>query len=241
MPFSYNAVWDDTVRMFRAHAPLITAIAGVFIFLPNLLLGYFGVDPQPQGRDLQALYQAYESFWRENWYWMFLDLIASCTGTLAILILVFDRQRPTVAVAITGAATLLPYYLAASLLSSFLLLVGFFALFVPFLYLLGRLAPLAPVMVVEGRRNPIDALKRCFEVTKGYGWTILLLLTIVAVSASLLIIVLRAVAGLLLILILGEDLAAFLVLILTTGMQALLSIVLVLLAASIYRQVTART
>jgi hypothetical protein len=34
MKFSYNAVWDHTVALLRAHLALAAAVAGVFIFLP---------------------------------------------------------------------------------------------------------------------------------------------------------------------------------------------------------------
>ena len=39
MTFSYNAVWEDTGRLLKAHGAQLAAIAGVFIFLPTLLIG----------------------------------------------------------------------------------------------------------------------------------------------------------------------------------------------------------
>src|SRR4051812_38184352 len=52
MSFSYNAVWEDAVRLLRQHAPLLAAIAGVFLFLPALLFAVFLPQPTPpQGGD----------------------------------------------------------------------------------------------------------------------------------------------------------------------------------------------
>jgi hypothetical protein len=237
MKFSYTAVWDQSVSLARANLPLLVAIAGAFIFLPNLLIGHFIPEPEPGGSDINVLLDAWNIYWRANWHWLLLDLIANVVGTLAILILVFDNRRPTVAAALVGALTLLPFYLVASFLAGLILLAGFIALIVPGLYLYGRLAPLAPVVVAEGRRNPIDAIRRCFEITKGYGWTITGLILVVALAASLLILAVRMISGLLLIVVLGQDLGTFIVLVIGTALNALLTTVLALLAASIYRQI----
>jgi hypothetical protein len=46
-PISYSAVWADAGRMLLANAGLLTAIAGVFLFLPAVLEArYF---PPPEG------------------------------------------------------------------------------------------------------------------------------------------------------------------------------------------------
>ena len=39
MKFSYSAVWDGTVRIFRGNASLLLAVAGVFLFLPLVIIG----------------------------------------------------------------------------------------------------------------------------------------------------------------------------------------------------------
>ena len=46
MKFSYNAVWDLTVSLLRAHFAFAGAIAGVFIFLPTVLLGHLPDSPR---------------------------------------------------------------------------------------------------------------------------------------------------------------------------------------------------
>src|SRR5438874_13752570 len=102
MKFSYNAIWDYTLALLRAHFPLVVAIAGVFIFLPTLLIGY--VFPAPAGAgDPQTQLNALFAYYGTTWPWQLLDLVIVMIGTLAVLILVLDRTRPTVGGAIVRA------------------------------------------------------------------------------------------------------------------------------------------
>src|SRR5689334_729300 len=116
MKFSYNAVWDYTLAMLRAHLPLIAAIAGAFIFLPDLLVGHFFPAPQEGSPDPQASMDMIYAYWSATWYWQALALLVTMVGILAILILILDHGRPTVGSAILDAAKLLPFYLLAALL-----------------------------------------------------------------------------------------------------------------------------
>src|SRR6185437_17138364 len=47
MRFSYNQVWEDTLRLLRENAALLAAIAGVFLFLPALLVAVLVPPPVP--------------------------------------------------------------------------------------------------------------------------------------------------------------------------------------------------
>ena len=51
MKISYSAVWADTAALLRSHASLIATVAGVFIFLPGLLVAYFLPQPEPASFD----------------------------------------------------------------------------------------------------------------------------------------------------------------------------------------------
>src|SRR3954467_5366360 len=108
MKFSYSDVWADLMGLLRAHASLIATVAGVFIFLPGLLLGYFA--PQPEAAEslgeMRRLMVEYASL---NWPWLLLNSLAGMLGAIVILLLVFVRNI-TVGGAIAAALPILPFY-----------------------------------------------------------------------------------------------------------------------------------
>jgi len=231
MPFSYSAVWDDAVQTLRSHASLITAIAGVFIFLPSLLTSY--LLPQPQGGEQQPLGELV-AYLNANFHWLVLGQLVRMIGIIAILQLVFNRGV-TVGGAIAGGVALLPFYFLASLLSGFLIGLGFILLILPGLYLFGRLAPLGVVVVAENRRNPIDALRRTFALTSGRGWAILGLVLLVAIAGFVAVAATVAVLGSVFLLVLPRNLGDLLVMIVSAFAGSVFEVVLLLLYAAIYR------
>lgn len=232
MKFSYNAVWDDTVAMLKANGGLLAALAGVFLFLPSLLLGHLA--PQPQGSE--ASLASMLGYIRENLHWALAVRLVNIVGTIAMLILLFARGGVTVGGSIAGSFHFFVAYLVASFLSSLMIGVGLVALLLPGLYLFARLSPLGPVVVVEKRRNPIDAVKRAFELTRGNGWSVLGLLVAVVIAGYIVSFALTAVLGTLFLLALGKDLGGLFVLIVQSAATAALGTVLVVLSAAIYRR-----
>jgi hypothetical protein len=233
MKFSYSAVWADVVALLRAHASLIATVAGVFIFLPGLLLAYF--IPQPETQDFGRLGEIWVEYLNANWHWMLLNSLVSMIGSIAILLLIFARNI-SVGGAISAALALLPFYFLASLLGSILIGLGFILLIIPGAYLIGRLGPLNALVVAESRRNPIDAVGRAFALTKGNGWAVLGLILIVAIPAMIAIGVATTLLGILFVLVAGQDLAQMLILIVRTAGNAALVTLLLVLNAAIYRQ-----
>jgi hypothetical protein len=232
MPFSYNAVWDDTVRMFRAHASLITAIAGVFIFLPILLIGHF--LPAPRGGGQEAL-QLFVDYAYSNLHWFLIERLVTMVGTISILMLIFSRTQITVGSAIATGVALLPFYFLTVILTGIMIGLGWIAFLIPGLYLLGRLAPVGVIVVVENRRNPIDAIQQSFAMTKGKGWSILGLLLIVAVTAFVCAATVTIVVGIFL-LVIGGSVGRLLTNIVSAGANSVVVVLLILLVAAIYRQ-----
>jgi hypothetical protein len=235
MKFSYTEVWADVVALLRAHVSLIATVAGVFIFLPGLLVGYF--LPQPVTQDFARIGQVWVEYATANWYWLLLNSLVNMIGAIAILRLIFERGI-TVGGAIAGALALLVSYFLASLLSGILIAIGFCLLIVPGAYLLGRLGPVTAVLVAENRRNPIDAIARCFALTKGHGWAVLGLILIVAFAAAIAIGVATTLLGILFVLVAGQDLGQTLVLIVRSAGNAALVALLLVLNAAIYRNLS---
>lgn len=238
MSFSYNSVWDETVRTLKANASLLLAVAGAFLFLPALVAGYLA--PPPQAQTVQAMVEHY----RENALTLFIGQVIAFMGNLVLLILVLDGRRPTVGGAIQASLAMLPAYLLVSILSGFMLMIGFFLLIVPFFYLIGRLSATGPVLVAEGRRNPIDIIKRSFEVTRGNGWATLGLILIVFIAFYILMLAVTFVFGSIFLVIdrsTGGNVGAFLLLLLSAAIGAAFNVVLMVLVASIYRRLSGRS
>jgi hypothetical protein len=238
MKLSYSATWQETLAMLRAHGSTVAAVAGAFLFLPALLVGHF--LPRPEAQDFGRLIMLMREYAAENWPWLLLEGLVNMVGVLAILRLAFPRGNPTVGAAIAAAAMLVPFYFLASVLAGIAMGIGFLLLIVPGLYLIGRFATLGPVIVAEERRNPIDAIRRSFELTRGNGWAVAGLVIVVAIAGLIVMSVANAVLGIVFMLIGGQDLGRFLVLVLTSATSAAFAAVLTLLYAGIYRRLAAR-
>lgn len=236
MTFSYNGVWNEAVQSIRRHSSLLIALAGVFIFLPSLLIAYF--IPQPQATTIAELILLLEEHFRANWHWLLLGEVVNMVGALAILNLQLGRGGPTVASVIVAAFALVPFYFLASILSAIIFGLGFALLILPGLYLFGRMSTLGPVMVMEDRRNPIDALQRTFETTRGYGWAVTGLILLVAVAATIIAFIFTAILGSLFILVGGQQIGQLLALIVRAAFGAAVSTLMTILFGVIYLRLT---
>lgn len=235
MNFSYNAVWEDTMKLTRDHAPLLIAIAGVFVFLPAVAFAIFLKPPEPpRTQDFGVLMRQIMDYWTAALPWLFVQSLINMIGTAAMLRLVLARGG-TVGGALMFGLLLLPFYFLLSLLSSLILGVGFILLIVPGLYLVGRIMPAAPVMVAENVRNPITALSRSFQLTEGKGWAVFGLIAIVVIVGAIVVGVTDAIVGIILAMTAGRELGTLLTTILATVLSTGFTILLVMLYAAIYR------
>jgi hypothetical protein len=233
MRFSYNAVWEDTLRLLRQHAPLLAAIAGVFLFLPALLFAVFMPPPVPQGGNPERVVQLVFDYYRTAAPWFLVQGLFTMVGTLAMLRLVFARD--TVGGALVHGLMLLPFYFLLSIICGFMIGFGLILLIVPGLYLLGRLAPVSAVLVAENRRNPFDAIGRTFALTRGHGWAILGIVFVVAIVAGIAVSIAGTLFGLVFVLVAGQELGKLLVSVVVSALNAALATLLTMLYAAIYR------
>jgi hypothetical protein len=232
MKLSYSAIWADTAALLRSHASLIATVAGVFIFLPGLLVAYF--LPQPEPANLERIGQLWVDYLSAHWPMLLLNTLVSMIGSIAILLLLFARDI-SVGGAIAAAVALLPAYFVASVLSSVAIGFGFVLLIVPGLYLLGRLGPVNAVVVAEARRNPVAAISRCWALTQGHGWAILGLILIVAIAAAIVVGAASTLLGIVFVLVAGQDIGQLLVLIVRTAGNSAMIVLLLVLNAALYR------
>ncbi len=234
MRFSYSAVWEDTVRTVRANSSLLLPIAGVFLFLPAIVDAYLA--PRPRTQTFDVLLAHIE----ENWLVFLVVNLIGFVGNLAFLILALDGQRPTVGTAIRTAMMLLPAYFLVSILSGFMIGIGMMLLILPGLYLIGRLSVTGAVLVAEGRRSPIDIIKRSFAITKGNGWAIIGLVLLIIIPFYVVTLAVTFIFGSLLLLLDqaagGAGIGAFVLLIIASALSAGFNVVLMVMIASLYRR-----
>jgi hypothetical protein len=256
MALSYTEVWNETVRILRANAALFTAVAGAFLFLPALIMGY--ALPPPARVTAETLSAYYE----RNLVWFILELTISFIGTLALLVLALDESRPTVGGALRTALSLVGRYFTVSMLTFLMLIAAFIpaslwlgamvssqqlgagflgalVLMLPGFYALARLMLSGPIVVAERSLRAFAVLKRSLALTRGKGWQIMGLLLLVAVPFAIATLAATAVFGTLFLLLDtaagGEGVGAFLLLVLTTAIATLFNLVLYVLLAALYR------
>jgi hypothetical protein len=237
MGFSYNVVWEDTLKLLRRNAPLLAAIAGVFVFLPALLFAVFLPPPVPEGNNPERAFQLLLDFYQTAAPWFLLSSLFSMIGTLAMLRLVFAGD--TVGGALVQGLILTPFYFMLSLGCGIMIGLGLVLVLVPGLYLFGRLAPISAVLVAENRRNPLDAIERTFTLTKGHGWAILGIVLVVGVVAGIAVSVADTMFGLIFVLAAGQELGRTLAAVVSSALSAGLTTLLVMLYAAIYRALAA--
>lgn len=208
-----GAAWNSATAMIGANKDVLLIVAGVFFFLPNVAatllmpqsaeLAAMQANPNP---DPEAVFAQLGAFYADIW-WVFLIMgLAQAIGVLGLLALLTDRTRPTVGEALSfGLRALLPY-LATQIIVGVILLVGAAVLIgggaaihpgaaalgaliflVGFIYLWVKFSLVSPVMAIENVLNPIAALKRSWQLTKGnslriFAFFMLLILVLLVIS-----------------------------------------------------------
>lgn len=232
MKFSYSEVWNDAAELLRANATIVMALAGAFLLLPTLLVAHF--LPVPKSEDFSELMRLFQEYAAANWHWLLIGRLVAMVGEISILLLFLDARGRSVGALIAAALMILPFYFLASLLTGLIVGFGFVLLVVPGLYLIGRLAVVGTHVVATGERNPIAAITRSFELTKGNGWAVLGLLILVWIAGAVIATVIGALLGILFIAVAGQDVGAFLANIVNSLTNAALETVIAAVLAALY-------
>jgi hypothetical protein len=120
--------WTQTTALIGANKDTISAIAGLFIFLPSFAAALFVPElvnppqPAPQpGADPQVAMQAaldqMTAMYVDNWPLFLAITIAGFVGSMSLLALLTDRGNPTVGEALGKGLKSIPSYIAAQILS----------------------------------------------------------------------------------------------------------------------------
>jgi MFS family permease len=200
--FNMSEAWRDATAMMSGNREVLLIVAGLFFFLPSLVLNFAMGDPRNVAvADPQAAEAAVAATYTQWWWLLGLISVVSVVGSLALLALLRDHERPTVAEAIkAGLVGLLPaigtYVLMA--LGALLIIVLTSAILGPVFGVdsanptVGQLVPIAtialliliypavkfslstPVIAIDKVRNPIKILARSWRLTKGNSFRLFL-------------------------------------------------------------------
>jgi len=240
MAFSYTETWNEAVRMMRREGSALTAVAGVFMFLPALLLAYFAPMETGGPLDWMTLADELTAYYQRNLPWLALENLASLLGAMTMYRLLLQQRGATVGGALSSAFLLLPAYVVLAILKGVMLSIAFMALIVPAIYLLGRIGTADPIMAAERSFNPLRALEGSFRLTRGRGWAVAGLFLVVGLTSFVVVWATTAILGILVVLAAGQSPFSLLLRdIIAAGLGAAQSTVLIALAAAIYRMLSA--
>ncbi|APG62222.1 hypothetical protein LPB140_04730 [Sphingorhabdus lutea] len=234
--FDYMVIWDDAMSLLQKYQSALFPIAAVFIFLPNLILGYFAPEPDTaEAQSLKEIVQIYGVYFNEN-LWLILPMtLVGIFGGLAVYHLLVRGNGRTIGEVLSGAAAIFIPYFLVSILSGFMVAAAALFFIIPAFYVAGRLYPLAAIVANKDHDGIIGAISKSWEMTKGRGWSIIFLVFVVAFVAVVASSVIMLLFGLMINLILGDS-GKILLVALDSVFQAVLVILMSALGVSIYNQ-----
>lgn len=234
--FDMSAAWGDARLLLSSYGTLVWAVAGVFLFLPQFIMGLsIGAPPQVAETATMAEWlAAYQPWFQQMLPYQIIGGIFVLVGTLAIMRLWLTRTSLSVGDAIKSALTLLIPVFFAQLLTGILTGIGFFLLIVPGIYLAVRFSLLGPV-AADHRASGIGGLiSASWAITKGHALSLTLYYCLVLVA----VIVIYTIIGLVLgtiaafIPVIGPTLGVMIDAALTT----IFTVVFLAISTAVYRQ-----
>ncbi|WP_420606205.1 hypothetical protein [Novosphingopyxis sp.] len=224
--------------MLSAHKEAALAIAGVFLFLPQIVLGYLAGNIDASGvQTYNQVMTVYEQWFTANGWFLILGILVSMIGSIALYV-VFLRSNQTIGEALITALKLFIPFLLLGILTGILVLIGFFLLVIPGIYLAIKFSLGGAVIAAENIANPIEAMKRSWRATKGNSLRIFFFLLIVFIVGLVALVAATAVIGIPIGLLLPQEAALFANNIVSSAASAVFSVVLAAVYAAIYRQLT---
>lgn len=257
MRFDSNQAWKDAASAVTANRDVLLALGGVFFALPSFTFTVFYPQPEPPaGAAAEQLFELMGAFYRQAWPVLLAIAAVQMVGTLAMLALFTDRSRPTVGQALTqGVNGLLPVIAAQLLLGMGLGLValiplaaagatGIAAAVALVIVLAGavmlwayiRSSLVSPAVMVDGIRNPVAALRRSFELTRGNAGRIAVFFLLLVIAFIIVVGVVSALFGLVVEMIIGGETATTLTALVSSAGEAVMAVYFVAVVAAVHRQ-----
>jgi hypothetical protein len=259
MKLDSNLAWQDAQAAIRANREVLLALAGVFFLIPTLAFALLYPQPQvPSAMTPQQAFTLLESFYREAFPFMLIVVALQVVGAMTVMTLFTDRTRPTVGGAIRHGAVdtavflggMLVFWVVSGLalgvvvslaaLAGVVVLAGVVtaASIGALLYCTLRMAMVMPVIAVDGERNPLLALRRSWELTRGNAGRIFVVLLLLFVVYFVIVLALTAVAGTGIALTLGSKASGIVMAVLSSAVGALFTLYVIAVLAMIHRQLS---
>jgi MFS family permease len=219
MKFDMSRAWNDAVAMMSANRDLLLVVAGIFFFLPSLASAMLVPNMQEAMiGDPDRMMEMMTELYADYWWIILLVTLTQGIGYLALLALLRDSGNPTVGEAIkTGLIGIVPYIVAnmlaalagglvvvllatvggatgSGLLTGILMIAGFIVA----IYLFVKFCLSGPVIAIEKRYNPLAALARSWQLTKGNSFRLFLFFVLLFLVYLVISIVVGGILGLLL-------------------------------------------
>ncbi|MFC3582088.1 hypothetical protein [Sphingomonas hylomeconis] len=194
MKFDVRGVLTDAWAMWRADRDLLLRVTGFFFFLPQyamlLLMPAMPplvVTPEMSEADQRALAARITEWVMAYGGWYVAGLLLVQAGSLIVLMLYLQRDRPDLGSAIARGARLYPRYLLAMIVVGLPLGLGVMTLvlLLPGLYLLGRLIAVGPALAAAQPLGVAQSLARSWAMTRGHGFVLAGLVSLSIVGGAL--------------------------------------------------------
>lgn len=220
MKFDMGKAWNDAMALLAANRDVVMIVAGVFFLLPQLAAGLLISNPMASlGSDAnlkpEQIMDILLKFYASHWWVFVLLVVAQYIGVLGLLSLLTDRARPTVGEALKfGAMCMLPYIgavilmtLAMAVVISIPMAIGaalggvaggvvVVAIAIPLLFYLSvKFSLAAPVMAIEKQFNPVTALIRSWQLTKGNSFRLFFFYALLLVALLVISMVISFIIG----------------------------------------------
>lgn len=198
-----SSAFERARELFTKNLQLLLAVGGVFFVIPQMILGFVigNISTTPtdfeDAASFEDFVEIFSSFYANNALWLVLVIVASFIGSLAILVILLDRSRPTVGQAISIALSLFLAYFILSLITALVTGIGFLFLIIPGIYFSVKFYLAPSIMVAEKQTNPIDAMKSSWALTKGNSLRIFFYLLIIGVVLGVVTLLVQGISGLL--------------------------------------------
>jgi len=252
-----SLAWKTATRLVSTNRDMLLAIAGVFFLLPGLAFSVFVPEPQmPPGTPPGEMMEIMAKAWTSSMPLLIAVTLLQMAGTVTMLIVMTDPARPTVGQAIRrGFVALWPYVLAQIIVGgtlgmAFLVLVSLSALtglqvigafvviaaFVAMVWCSLRMALVAPVLAIEAERNPVQALRRSWALTRGNSGRLLAFFILAGLLFAVMYGLAMMLVGVVLVLTTGGGVQHVLTAAVSSALTSAALVYFIAMLAAVYRQ-----